>query len=48
MIPMEIIVVATKSGALVCNLEDEIRTMEKEKIADILVGHSDPFSDLPV
>lgn len=48
MTPMQIIVAATKHGAHVCNMEDEIGTLEAGKIADILVVNSDPLTDLNV
>ena len=48
MTPMQIIVAATKHGAHVCNLEDEIGILEAGKIADILVVSGDPLMDLSV
>jgi imidazolonepropionase-like amidohydrolase len=48
MTAMQIIVAATKHGAHVCDLEDEIGTLEAGKIADILVVNGDPLSDLQV
>jgi imidazolonepropionase-like amidohydrolase len=48
MTPMQIIVAATKHGAHVCNLEDEIGTLEAGKIADILIVNGDPLVDLNV
>jgi imidazolonepropionase-like amidohydrolase len=48
MTPMQIIVAATKHGAHVCNMEDEIGTLETGKIADILVVNGDPLDDLNV
>lgn len=48
MTPMEIIIAATKHGAHVCNMEDEIGTLEAGKFADILVVNGDPLVDLNV
>jgi imidazolonepropionase-like amidohydrolase len=46
MTPMQIIVAATKHAAKVCNLENEIGTLEPGKIADILIVKGDPLEDL--
>jgi imidazolonepropionase-like amidohydrolase len=46
MMPMQIIVAATQNGAHVCNLDDEIGTLEVGKAADILVVDGDPLSDI--
>jgi len=46
MTPMQIIVAATQNGAHVCNLGDEIGTLEEGKAADILVVDGDPLSDI--
>jgi imidazolonepropionase-like amidohydrolase len=46
MTPMQIIVAATQNAAHVCNLGDEIGTLEPGKIADILVVGGDPLHDL--
>ncbi|MEW6411904.1 MAG: amidohydrolase family protein [Candidatus Zixiibacteriota bacterium] len=43
---MDIIVAGTKNAARVCNLEDEIGTLEIGKIADILVVNSNPLEDI--
>lgn len=43
MSPMQIIVASTRNGARVCNLEDEIGTLEAGKLADILVVDGDPL-----
>lgn len=48
MTPMQIIIAATKHGAHICNMEDEIGTLEAGKIADILVVNGDPLVDLNV
>lgn len=45
MTPMQIIVAATKHAAHICNLGHQIGTLEKGKIADILVVRGDPLSD---
>jgi len=45
MTPMQIIVAATKHAAHICNLGNQIGTLEKGKIADILVVRGDPLSD---
>jgi imidazolonepropionase-like amidohydrolase len=46
MTPMQIIVAATKNGAHVCNLEEEIGTLEPGKMADILVVAGNPLEDI--
>jgi imidazolonepropionase-like amidohydrolase len=46
MTPMQIIVAATQNGAHVCNLGDEVGTLEEGKAADILVVDGDPLSDI--
>lgn len=46
MTPMQIIVASTKNAAYVCNMEDKIGTIEKGKIADILVVDGDPLMDI--
>ena len=43
---MQIIVAATKNAAHVCNLEEEIGTLEPGKIADILVVAGNPLEDI--
>lgn len=48
MTPMQIILAATKHGAHVCNMEDEIGTLEAGKIADILIVNGNPLVDLNV
>ena len=48
MTPLQIIVSATKNAAHVCNLEDEIGTLESGKIADILVVEGNPLEDIQV
>jgi len=44
--PMQIIVAATLNAAHVCGLEDELGTLEADKIADVLVVNGDPLADL--
>ena len=48
MTPMQIIVAATEHGAHVCNLEEELGTLEVGKIADVLVVYGDPLQDIYV
>lgn len=44
--PLALIVAATKGGAIVCGLEDQIGTLEIGKRADILVVDGDPLEDI--
>jgi imidazolonepropionase-like amidohydrolase len=46
MTPMQIIVAATKNAARVCNLRDSIGTLEKGKIADLLIVKGNPLENL--
>jgi imidazolonepropionase-like amidohydrolase len=46
MTPIQIIVAATRNAAHVCNLEEEIGTLEPGKLADILVVEGNPLEDL--
>jgi imidazolonepropionase-like amidohydrolase len=46
MTPLQVIVAATHNGAHVCNLDDEIGTLEAGKAADVLVVEGDPLSDI--
>ena len=46
MTPMQVIMAATKHAANVCNLEQEIGTLEPGKIADILVVRKNPLEDV--
>lgn len=46
MTPMQIIVAATKHGAFVCGLENELGTIEQGKIADIIVIKDNPLENL--
>ncbi|MFC1475732.1 amidohydrolase family protein [Candidatus Zixiibacteriota bacterium] len=45
--PLQIIVAATKNAAIVCNLGDELGTIEPGKIADLLIVNGNPLEDLP-
>ncbi|MBN1813261.1 MAG: amidohydrolase family protein [Anaerolineae bacterium] len=46
MTPLQIIVAATQHAAHVCNLEQEIGTLEVGEAADILVVDGDPLEDI--
>lgn len=46
MSPSDIIVAATKNAAEVCGLGNELGTLERGKIADILVVNGNPLKDL--
>ncbi len=46
MAPMEIIIAATKNSAFVCNLENCRGTIERGKIADIIVTDENPLEDI--
>lgn len=46
MTPMQIIVAGTKHAAHVCDLEDELGTIEPCKIADIIVVNGNPLDSL--
>ena len=46
MAPLQIIVAATRNAAHVCNLEEELGTLEPGKLADILVVEGNPLEDL--
>ncbi|MFX0126327.1 MAG: amidohydrolase family protein, partial [Candidatus Hodarchaeota archaeon] len=48
MTPMEAIVAATKVGAETLGLEKEIGTLEKGKIADILIIDGNPLDDITI
>ncbi len=47
MTPMEVIVAATRNAARLCNLGDELGTIEAGRIADILVVNGDPLDQMP-
>jgi imidazolonepropionase-like amidohydrolase len=44
--PMQVIVAATRGGALVCGLEQDLGTLAPGKIADLLVVDGDPLADI--
>jgi imidazolonepropionase-like amidohydrolase len=44
--PMQVIVAATRGGALVCGMEQDLGTLVPGKIADILVVDGDPLADI--
>ena len=44
--PMQIMVAATQNAARVCNLSNELGTLEAGKIADVLVVNGDPLQDV--
>jgi imidazolonepropionase-like amidohydrolase len=46
MTPMQIIAAGTRNAAHVCNLENELGTVEVGKIADILVVNGNPLEDI--
>jgi imidazolonepropionase-like amidohydrolase len=46
MTPMQIIQAATRNGAAVCGLEDELGTIEPGKIADVIVIDGNPLEDI--
>jgi imidazolonepropionase-like amidohydrolase len=46
MTSMEIIVAGTQHAAHVCNLENELGTIEPGKIADIIIVGDNPLDDL--
>ena len=48
MTPLEAITAATKHGAEACGIGDKVGTVEKGKLADLLVVKKDPVSDIEV
>ncbi|MEN6409631.1 MAG: amidohydrolase family protein [Anaerolineaceae bacterium] len=44
--PLEVIVAATRNGAVACGLEEDLGTVEPGKLADLLVVNGDPTADL--
>jgi imidazolonepropionase-like amidohydrolase len=46
--PMEAIVAATKTGAEVLDMADEVGTVEEGKLADLVVLDGDPLDDIRI
>jgi len=46
--PMDAIVAATRNGAKACGLENEIGTIEKGKLADMIIVDGSPVKDIKV
>ncbi len=46
--PMDAIVAATRNGAKACGLENQIGTIEKGKLADIVIVDGNPLEDIKV
>ncbi|MBC95296.1 hypothetical protein CL649_00270 [bacterium] len=46
--PVEAITTATKNGAWAMQMEDQLGTIEKDKLADIIIVDSDPTEDIRV
>jgi imidazolonepropionase-like amidohydrolase len=46
--PIDAIVAATRNGAKACGLENEVGTIEKGKLADIMIVDGDPLEDIRV
>ncbi|MBD30062.1 MAG: amidohydrolase [Acidimicrobiaceae bacterium] len=46
--PIEAITTATKNGAWAMQMEDQLGTIEKNKLADIIIVDSDPTADITV
>ncbi len=46
--PMDAIIAVTKNAAKACGLEDQIGTIEKGKLADIIVVSGNPLKDITV
>jgi len=45
---LEAITIATKNGALIMGMEDELGTIEVGKLADVLVVDGDPTRDITI
>jgi len=48
MTPLQIIVAATRNAAHVCNLDRTLGSLERGKVADVLVVNGDPLQDIHV
>ena len=46
--PIDAIIAATGNGAKACGLESEIGTVEKGKLADIIIVDGDPVTNIKV
>lgn len=46
--PMDAIIAATRNGAKACGMENQIGTIEKGKLADIIVVNGNPLEDIKV
>lgn len=46
MTPMQLLVAATRNGAVLSNLADDLGTIELGKIADLIVVNGDPLEDI--
>lgn len=46
MTPMQIIIASTKNAAIVSGIDDQVGTLEMDKIADVLIVSGDPLDDL--
>ena len=44
--PMEILIAATRNGAVAYGLDDRLGTLEQGKIADLLVLNANPLEDI--
>jgi imidazolonepropionase-like amidohydrolase len=44
--PMQVIIAATRGGALVCGMEQDLGTLATDNIADLLVVNGDPLADI--
>jgi imidazolonepropionase-like amidohydrolase len=43
--PMEVILAATRNGALICGRGSDLGTLEPGKLADLIVVDGDPLTD---
>ena len=46
MTPMQVVVAATRNAAQVCNLSQELGTLEPGKVADLVIVDGNPLDDL--